>query len=61
MHMDLDRIVMIARNDIGGTSTKNLLHWYQMAIGKKFQQFDYGGVKNMQVYGRPTPPEIDMG
>ncbi len=33
---------MMDRNDIGGTSTKNLLHWVQMVRAGYFQQFDYG-------------------
>jgi len=33
---------MMARNDVGGTSTKNLMHWIQMVRTGKFAQFDYG-------------------
>jgi hypothetical protein len=27
VHMDLGMLPMMGRNDVGGTSTKNLLHW----------------------------------
>ena len=30
LHLDLGMLPMMGRNDIGGTSTKNLFHWIQM-------------------------------
>jgi len=33
---------MMGRNDVGGTSTKNLMHWTQMVRSGYFQAFDYG-------------------
>jgi hypothetical protein len=30
LHINLSRIPMMANNDIGGSSTKNIMHWAQM-------------------------------
>lgn len=43
-----------------GTSTKNLLHWQQMVLANKFQEFDYGKDGNKAHYGQDTPPEVDL-
>ena len=51
---------MMASNDVGGTSTKNLLHWVQMIRTKRFRPFDYGHAKNMKVYGQSSPPDYDI-
>lgn len=51
---------MIVRNDCGGTSTKNLLHWSQNMRSGYFRQFDYGEEKNMQVYGQEEPLDYDI-
>ena len=29
LHIDLSYLPMLSRNDVGGTSSKNLLHWIQ--------------------------------
>lgn len=41
-HIDLAYMPMMARNDVGGTSTKNLMHWIQNVRTDKFSYFDYG-------------------
>jgi len=41
-HVDLSFLPMMARNDVGGTSTKNMMHWIQLIRSGKFQFFDYG-------------------
>ena len=56
-HIDLARMPMMARNDVGGTSTKNLLHWIQWIREGKFQQYDYGKDGNEAQYGSKSPPE----
>ncbi|XP_023224002.1 gastric triacylglycerol lipase-like [Centruroides sculpturatus] len=43
-----------------GESTKTLIHYGQMINSKKFQKFDYGRIKNMQKYKRPSPPEYKL-
>jgi len=42
---------MMIRNDVGGTSTKDTMHWFQNIRSKKFRQFDYGTDENMARYG----------
>ena len=51
---------MMGANDVGGTSTKNLVHWIQMVRSGYFRQYDYGSDLNVQVYGQKTPPEYDL-
>lgn len=41
-HLDLGSLPMMGRNDVGGTSTKNLMHWIQNIRSGNFAQFDYG-------------------
>lgn len=55
--MDLGMLPMMGRNDVGGTSSKNLLHWVQMVRSGYFQQFDYGADGNMIQYGSQYPPQ----
>jgi pimeloyl-ACP methyl ester carboxylesterase len=51
---------MMARNDVGGTSSKNLMHWIQDIRSGEFRQFDYGKDENEQRYGNKSPPQYDM-
>lgn len=51
---------MIARNDLGGTSSKTLHHWDQLARSSRFAQFDYGYEGNLGQYGQGTPPDYDL-
>ena len=38
-HMDTERMPMMAKNDVGGTSTRNLAHWAQLARTGKVETF----------------------
>lgn len=59
-HLDLAMLPMMGRNDVGGTSTKNLLHWVQMVRAGYFQQFDFGTSDlNMIAYGQSYPPQYN--
>ena len=60
LHVDLGFMPMIVRNDCGGTSTKNLLHWAQNMRSGSWRQFDYGEEKNMEVYGQKKPLEYNL-
>lgn len=52
---------MLARNDIGGTSTKNLVHWAQGVRTGEFRQFDLGSTAaNEKAYGQKVPPKYDL-
>ncbi len=42
LHIDLGELPMMARNDVGGTSTKNTMHWFQEIRSGNFAHFDYG-------------------
>lgn len=59
-HLDLGSLPMMGRNDVGGTSTKNLMHWIQNIRSGNFAQFDYGSAQNQQVYNQPTPPNYNI-
>ncbi len=52
---------MMGRNDVGGTSSKNMLHWVQMMRDGYFQQFDYGTDGNIIEYGQKNPPQYNTG
>jgi hypothetical protein len=61
-HLDLAMLPMMGRNDVGGTSTKNLFHWIQMVRAGYFQQYDYGSTAANQVaYGQNYPPQYNTG
>ncbi|CDW75411.1 lysosomal acid lipase cholesteryl ester hydrolase-like [Stylonychia lemnae] len=59
-HINLGTLPMMARNDVGGTSTKDLMHWIQNFRSGNFAQYDYGADQNMQIYGQKTPPNYDL-
>jgi hypothetical protein len=60
LHINLKRIPMMANNDVGGSSTKNMMHWAQMVRSGKLAQFDYGAQGNMQAYGSLLPLEYPV-
>lgn len=43
-----------------GTSWKTAVHFSQEILSGKFQQFDYGYLKNKKIYGTASPPEYDL-
>ncbi|XP_022912343.1 lipase 3-like [Onthophagus taurus] len=43
-----------------GCSANQLIHYGQLIVSKKFQQYDYGLEENLAEYGTPTPPEYDV-
>jgi hypothetical protein len=46
-HVDPAFMPMMARNDVGGTSTKDVVHWIQNTRSGNMAQFDYGEDGNM--------------
>ncbi len=56
---DLTRLQVMATNEVGGTSTQNMLHWVQLMCSGRFQMFDYGTEENLERYGQPVPPAYD--
>ena len=44
-----------------GAPLKTILHFAQLMInGGQFLKFDYGGDKNIEMYGTENPPEYDL-
>ncbi|XP_059045188.1 lipase 1-like [Achroia grisella] len=43
-----------------GNSLKNIYHLSQIANRNAFADYDYGAIKNIEVYGTPTPPKFDL-
>ncbi|KAF6772794.1 Lysosomal acid lipase/cholesteryl ester hydrolase [Paragonimus kellicotti] len=54
------RLPVYVAHTPAGTSTQNIVHYCQSIMNDRFQQFDYGKKKNMEIYGQPTPPEYDL-
>ncbi|GMR50767.1 hypothetical protein PMAYCL1PPCAC_20962, partial [Pristionchus mayeri] len=44
-----------------GTSTWNLLHYFQMASARRIERFDHGSMENLRRYGVEKPPAYDYG
>lgn len=42
------------------SSYKLWMHLVQEINSGHYRQFDYGTEKNMQVYGKPNPPDYDL-
>jgi lysosomal acid lipase/cholesteryl ester hydrolase len=51
---------MMGNNDIGGSSTKNIMHWSQMIRSGRLAQFDYGTDKNLALYNSTLPPLYEV-
>lgn len=49
-HLQRDRLPLVFKNSLGGTSIKNAQHWYSNTQSG-FQQFDYGHHGNFKIYG----------
>ena len=58
--VDLSRMPVLMRNEPGGSSLTNLIHWLQMFDSGAFQRMDYGEEENMKIYGQPTAPLYDI-
>lgn len=43
-----------------GISTRQPKHFIQLTDSGKFQQYDYGLVKNMRIYGQSSPPDYKL-
>ena len=58
--IDLDWMPVMVRNEPGGTSLKNLMHWLQTMESGIFSKYDYGKEKNLEIYGSELPPAYDL-
>ncbi|XP_018362953.1 PREDICTED: lipase 3-like [Trachymyrmex cornetzi] len=57
---DLNLIPSILSTYPAGTSTKTLVHFAQEHNSGKFCKYDYGCVKNLQIYNTPEPPDYNL-
>lgn len=58
--INMSRLPVIMSNFPAGTSVKNIAHYGQLVMSKRFQKYDYGLVKNLLFYGQRRPPEYDL-
>lgn len=54
-----ETLAVISGHAPAGTSLRNINYWGQMQRNG-FSEYDYGNLRNVQIYGRLTPPEIDL-
>jgi len=44
-----------------GTSARTIVHSAQNIVSDRFQAYDWGPERNMEIYNSPTPPQVDLG
>lgn len=54
------RLPVFLKDVPSGTSYKNMIHMAQLYETGRFAKFDYGAERNVEVYGKVTPPEYDL-
>eukprot|EP01097_Dermamoeba_algensis_P002507 TRINITY_DN1996_c0_g1_i2.p1 TRINITY_DN1996_c0_g1~~TRINITY_DN1996_c0_g1_i2.p1 ORF type:complete len:266 (-),score=58.06 TRINITY_DN1996_c0_g1_i2:446-1243(-) len=57
----MGRVSFLLKQFPAGTSVQNMLHYTQTVKTGKFMKFDYGPIKNKQLYGNSTPPVYNIG
>lgn len=58
--LNMTRLPVFVSHTPAGTSVKNMVHFAQLIREKRFQKYDYGRAKNIEVYGQETPPEYNV-
>lgn len=59
--LDMARLPVYLTHTPSGTSTKNMLHFSQSVVSKKFRMYDMGSAAGNQArYGSPEPPEYPL-
>lgn len=58
--LNMTRIPVFVSHTPAGTSVKNMVHFAQLVREKRFQKYDYGRKKNIEIYGQETPPEYNV-
>ncbi|KAF2891758.1 hypothetical protein ILUMI_14415, partial [Ignelater luminosus] len=54
------RLPVILTNTPAGSAIRQGQHAAQLITTGKFQKYDYGKVKNLEIYGQPTPPQYNL-
>lgn len=58
--INYDRMKVLFAHYPAGSSLKCFKHYIQILKSGRFQEYDYGNVMNLRLYGQATPPEIDL-
>ncbi|XP_022238776.1 gastric triacylglycerol lipase-like isoform X2 [Limulus polyphemus] len=51
------RLPVYISHNPAGTSTQNIVHFAQLVNSKKLVKYNYGKIKNMELYNQTDPPE----
>ncbi|CAH8842441.1 unnamed protein product [Trichobilharzia szidati] len=54
------RLPIYVAHTPAGTSVQNMVHYCQAIMSDRFQKYDYGDEKNVEIYGQPDPPLYDI-
>ncbi|KAF2891597.1 hypothetical protein ILUMI_14576, partial [Ignelater luminosus] len=54
------RLPVILTNTPAGSAIRQGQHYGQLITTGKFQKYDYGKIKNLEIYGQPTPPQYNL-
>ncbi|CAH8651038.1 unnamed protein product [Heterobilharzia americana] len=57
---NVTRLPIYVAHTPAGTSVQNMVHYCQGIMTDRFQKYDYGTEKNLEVYGQPNPPLYDI-
>ncbi|XP_075229761.1 uncharacterized protein LOC142329238 [Lycorma delicatula] len=59
-NLDKKMISLYFGSALSGASLKTAVHVFQLIKTEKFQQYDYGSLKNLKIYGSYTPPSYKI-
>ncbi|KXJ71265.1 hypothetical protein RP20_CCG021027 [Aedes albopictus] len=58
--VELQIVPILIGHSPAGASTKQVVHFAQGMRSHRFQQYDFGKIKNLAVYGMAQPPEYNV-
>lgn len=58
--IDIHRLPSLVNHVPSGSSFKNIVHYGQLIVSKKFARYSYGLNGNMKKYGTPLAPEFNL-
>lgn len=59
--MNIPKLPIIFTHINSGSSSKQINHYLQEINSGKFSQYDYGTLKNLEVYAKEVPPVYEVG